>query len=129
MHSRPSASELIEAVREHLTGEVIPLVEDPRVRFQTRVAVHVLSIVERELLAGEWPTREALARLHDLGVAEIPGPGVVPEASWRAAEEALCVRIRTGDADQGPFREEVLDHVRQTLKERLRVGSPDFPLS
>jgi hypothetical protein len=128
MHSRPNAAELIEAVREHLSGEVLSLLEDPRVRFQTRVAIFVLSIVERELVRGDWPTREALARLHGLGIPS-PDPGTALEDAWEEAEKALCGRIQAGEADHGGYREEVLHHIRETLRERLRVASPDFPIS
>jgi hypothetical protein len=128
MHPRPTRAELIEAVREHLVVEVLPLLADPRVRFQTRVAVAVLSIVEREFVRGDWPTREALARLQELGA--VPSqPGASLEEAWQEAEESLCKKIRAGQADGGAFRQEVLNHVRETLRERLRVASPDFPFS
>jgi hypothetical protein len=128
MHPRPTALELIEAVREHLEREVIPNLADPRVRFQTRVSAYALSIVGRELALGPGPLREALSRLEGLGV-ETASPGADLEASFRAAEEALCERIRRGEADAGPFREAVLAHVRATLRARLEVASPDFRTS
>jgi hypothetical protein len=124
MHSRPTAAELIEAVREHIEREILPTLSDPRLRFQTLVAAHALSIVERELNRGEEPSRQFLGRLQSMGLtalAEEERPG-----SWREAEESLCQRIRRGDADQGAFREEALAHIRATLLERLRVASPDF---
>jgi hypothetical protein len=127
MHLRPTSAELIVAVREHLESAVLPLIEDPRVRFETRVAAHVLSIVERELARGEWPAREALARLEELGIERPTGDSL--DEVWRRAEEELCLKIRGGEADQGPLREEVLEHVRETLRERLRVASPDFPIA
>src|SRR5690242_14430603 len=49
MNDRPTAAELVFAVREHLEGELIPTLADPRLRFQTLVAANVLRIVEREL--------------------------------------------------------------------------------
>jgi hypothetical protein len=125
MHLRPTAEELIAAVREHLENAVLPLIDDPRVRFETLVAAHVLSIVERELARGEGPAREALLRLEALGIERPAGDSV--SALWRQAEEELCLKIRGGEADSGPFRDRLLEHVRETLRERLRVASPDFP--
>lgn len=67
MTDRPTAAELATAVREFLEAEILPTLEDHRLRFRTLVAMNALSIVEREA----------------------PGP---TEADW-----ALARRIRAGD--------------------------------
>ncbi|MER3453300.1 MAG: hypothetical protein C4344_06645, partial [Acidimicrobiia bacterium] len=62
-YGRPSAVELLEAVREFLERDVMSAVEG-RVRFHTRVAVNVLAMVGRELAAdpaGSTSYTEALA--------------------------------------------------------------------
>ena len=51
MQDRPTAVELLEAVREFLGQDVMPAVEG-RVRFHTRVAVNALGMLERELRLG-----------------------------------------------------------------------------
>ena len=48
MHGRPTARELLEAVREFVTNDVMAATEG-RVQFHARVAANVLAIVEREL--------------------------------------------------------------------------------
>jgi hypothetical protein len=48
---RPTAPELVEAVTEFLLAEVLPTVEDPRLRFRTLVALNALGIAYRELVA------------------------------------------------------------------------------
>jgi hypothetical protein len=48
MTDRPSAGELAAAVREFLETEILPLLDDHRVRFRTLVAMNALGIVERE---------------------------------------------------------------------------------
>jgi aminoglycoside phosphotransferase (APT) family kinase protein len=50
-HGRPTASELLEAVREYLTGSVMPATTG-QVAFHARVAANVLAIVARELELG-----------------------------------------------------------------------------
>ena len=45
---RPNARELSAAVREFLETEILPTLEDHRLRFRTLVAMNALSIVERE---------------------------------------------------------------------------------
>jgi hypothetical protein len=48
---RPTAAELIEAVCEFLTGEVLPAADDHRLKFRTLVAMNALGIARRELEA------------------------------------------------------------------------------
>ena len=47
-YGRPTARELLDAVREFLTDEVMTS-DDRRLAYQARVAANVLAIVEREL--------------------------------------------------------------------------------
>jgi hypothetical protein len=53
-HGRPTASELLEAVREFLTGQVMPA-SSGQLAFHARVAANVLGIVARELELGPIP--------------------------------------------------------------------------
>ncbi len=48
MTDRPNARELAAAVHEFLEKEILPTLEDHRLRFRTLVAMNALSIVERE---------------------------------------------------------------------------------
>jgi len=48
---RPTAQELTEAIAEFLGGEILPILDDHRLRFRTLVAMNALSIVHRELAA------------------------------------------------------------------------------
>jgi aminoglycoside phosphotransferase (APT) family kinase protein len=50
-YGRPTASELVEAVREYLTGSVLPTTTG-QVAFHARVAANALAIVARELELG-----------------------------------------------------------------------------
>lgn len=68
MHGRPTARELLEAVREFLTNDVMPATEG-RVQFHARVAANVVAIVERELAqpartwgATDWAALAATVR-------------------------------------------------------------------
>jgi len=51
MPDRPTPAELAEAVREFLEGEVLPLMDDHRMKFRTLVALNALAILQRELEA------------------------------------------------------------------------------
>jgi len=75
MSERPTAQELVEAIAEFLSGEILPTLTDHRLRFRTLVAMNALGIVHREL--------EALPHVED------------------AEQRELVRRIRAGDVDQG----------------------------
>lgn len=51
MPDRPNAPELIEAVFEFLSGELLPTLDDHRMKFRTLVAMNALGIARRELEA------------------------------------------------------------------------------
>jgi aminoglycoside phosphotransferase (APT) family kinase protein len=59
-HGRPTASELIEAVREFLIGQVMPA-STGQPAFHARVAANILGIVARELELGAIPPEAGLA--------------------------------------------------------------------
>ena len=75
MTERPTAQELAEAIQEFLAGEILPTLDDHRLRFRMLVALNALGILRRELAA-------------------------VPEADDTAARE-LAAKIRSGDVAPG----------------------------
>ncbi|MFM8973690.1 MAG: DUF6285 domain-containing protein [Actinomycetota bacterium] len=97
---RPTATELIEAVREFLEREVMTGTSG-RLQFHARVAANVLAVVEREL-------------------AESPLGALT--AAARAQETELARRIRIGEFDDRLA--EVRDEVRETVRRKLLVADP-----
>ena len=70
MSDRPTALELLEAVEEFLSSEVLPALDDQRLKFRTLVAMNALGIARRELDAdepdlGEDELRELASRIRD----------------------------------------------------------------
>ena len=127
MQDRPTSLELIRAVRETLEREVAPALADARLRYRALIAANVLRILERELpgedarLAAELAALDAL-----LGRARDRSPDTL-EARRQAvldANRALCERIRRGDADAGPWRDRVLDCLREAVAAALAVNNP-----
>jgi Domain of unknown function (DUF6285) len=53
MGDRPDAAELLEAVWEFLSAEVLPTLDDHRLKFRTLVAMNALGIARRELEADD----------------------------------------------------------------------------
>jgi Domain of unknown function (DUF6285) len=53
MADRPAAPELVEAVWEFLSTEILPTLDDHRLKFRTLVAMNALGIARRELESSE----------------------------------------------------------------------------
>jgi hypothetical protein len=124
MQDRPTAAELLEAVRHFLETDAIPALDGTK-KFHARVAANVLAIVMRERdlesvhLTNEWQRLDTLLGSEPMPVA----PDALTAALARRSER-LCERIRDGEADAGPFRQAVLDHARQTVLEKLAIDNP-----
>jgi uncharacterized protein DUF6285 len=128
MQDRPTAVELLGAVRDFLERDVLPDLEG-RKRFHALVAANVLTIVARELDEEETAMVAEWQRLRDLlGVDERIPPGRVAglRAALRELTGRLVDRIRAGDADGGSFGDAVRAHVRMTVVEKLRIANPKY---
>jgi len=86
---RPTAQELAEAIQEFLAGEILPTLDDHRLRFRMLVALNALGIVYRELAA--------------------------LEAEDDAEQRELAARIRAGDVPPGTLAR-VKAHVEARLQ-------------
>jgi hypothetical protein len=113
--SRPTAAELLDAVREFLERDVLPALAAD-VRFQCRVAINVLASVRRELELGpefESRERDRLAAL--LGDTDA-------RTSLDALNRRLAWEIREGAGDLDPAA--LGDHLRRTIREALEINNP-----
>ncbi|HEV8714673.1 MAG TPA: DUF6285 domain-containing protein [Candidatus Binatia bacterium] len=126
MQDRPTVPEFLKAVTQLLDEELVPNLSGSR-QFYARVAANVLRMVRRELeheeedLAAEWQRLDAL-----LPPVERPATRAELREAIRRRTEELCQRIRQGDADTGPYRDQVLAHVRETVREKLLVSNPGW---
>jgi Domain of unknown function (DUF6285) len=124
VQDRPTLTELLQAVTHFLDEEAVPHLTGSR-QFYCRVAANVLRTVMRELeseenqLANEWARLDAL-----LPPKERPSAREALKQAIRQRTEELCQRIRQGEADAGPYRERVLAHVRESVREKLVVSNP-----
>ena len=126
MQDRPTFDELLASVERFLDDQVVARSEGA-LRYQGRVAANVIRVVRRELqredegLAREWAGLDAL-----LGPAERPAGRAALREALAARTEALCARIRAGEADAGSFRDAVLAHTRETVRDKLIVTNPGW---
>ena len=113
--SRPTAAELLDAVRDFLERDILPALAAD-VRFQCRVAINVLATVRRELELGpafEGGERDRLTAL--LGEADA-------RSSLDALNRRLARKIREGAGDLDPTA--LGDHLRRTMREALQINNP-----
>jgi Domain of unknown function (DUF6285) len=123
MQDRPRADELAEAVREFIETEILPTIDDPRLRFRALVAANGLGILEREIALGApLVRREVGALMRLLGHADAV-PDDLDELRRRASDlnRELTRRIRAGDTPEG-----TLAHLLATVADKLRVASPRY---
>ncbi|MEM8530035.1 MAG: DUF6285 domain-containing protein [Chloroflexota bacterium] len=127
MYDYPDALELLAAARVHIEQSVIPILKEPRLRYQTLIAANVLAILERELETGEDHLVAANQRLAAL-LGQDSSSATGTELRAEAAEQTrhLCDRIRAGDYDKGTDRDVLFQHLRQTAEDELRVANPVY---
>lgn len=126
MQDRPAVNELLQAVTHFLDKEAVPHLTGAR-QFYCRVAANVLRTVMRELeseedqLANEWTRLNTL-----LPPLDRPIMRKELQSALRRRTEELCRRIQQGEADAGPYREQVMAHIRESVREKLNVSNPDW---
>lgn len=89
MPDRPSAAELVEAVWEFLSQEVLPNAKDHREKFRTLVAMNALAIARRELEGGVMDADEEELR----ELARRIRAGDVPELALLKERVAAKLRV------------------------------------
>lgn len=125
MNNLPGGAELLNVARETLLAELRPLL-DERGRYTLAMAANAMSIAAREAHTGEGPALSALARLdklHKVAKRELHGDALVTALS--AHERRLAADIRAGRYDARDNRQRaVLEHLRETVRAKLRVSNP-----
>jgi hypothetical protein len=127
VQDRPTSAELLAAVREFLTRDLAGHLTDPRLRYRCLIAASVLAIVERESDGEAARLGAELARLDALlGRPASETPAAMATLRQRVLEASgeLSRRIRTGEADRGPWRARVLEHVRASVEAKVAIDNP-----
>jgi hypothetical protein len=95
-HDRPTPQELAEAVREFLQDEILPILDDHRLKFRTIVAINGLGIAERELWA-TTPPQSQEQREEDRELARRIRAGDVPENAVALLKEQVAEKLRVAN--------------------------------
>jgi hypothetical protein len=112
--NRPTAIELLQAVRECLHTEILPLLSGNE-RYHLQVSLNALGILERELATGariDDAERQRLSSL--LGVSD----------TLEQMNRLLGVRIRDGLLS---YRDrQLMDHLVRTAMDKMSIDNPKY---
>ncbi len=127
MHDRPTAVELVNAVRQFLESELLPTLTDARLKFQTLIAANVLSIAERELRSEETDLADEL--VFSMLLLKLDAKSV----TWTElrtqvlkANELLCEHIRHGDYDEPARFTSLAKELRHFVDQKLQTANPRY---
>lgn len=109
---RPTLDELLEAVGEFLEREILPSLADPRLRFQTLVALNALGMARRELALGEALRAEEAKELAAL---------LGRQGELEALLGELAQRIREGHPPEGTQA-----FLKAHVARKLRIANPKY---
>jgi len=107
-HDRPTASELLQAVKEWMEQDLMAGV-DGRLAFHVRVAMNMLDIVDREITLGAPMEVRHEEVLQGLGVA---------------SDAELSYKIRMGEWDTD--FPQLLEALRPVVEDKVRVANPKY---
>ena len=96
-HDRPTPQELAESVREFLQDEILPILDDHRLKFRTLVAINGLGIAERELWASATPAEDGTGSWH-AGSA----PATFPTNAVALLKEQVAEKLRVSNPRSSP---------------------------
>ncbi|GAC1425584.1 MAG: hypothetical protein NVSMB5_19920 [Candidatus Velthaea sp.] len=117
VHDRPSAIELLDAVRGYLIDEVAATATDRRAIFRARIAANVIAIVQRELASASADSAAEDEALQSLGFAT---------GSTDDRRRDLAQLIRAGAYDDAQALEPVVRYVTEHVERKLRVAKPKY---
>ena len=107
-HDRPTANELVQAVREWMELDLAKGI-DPRLTFHLRVAMNMLDIVDRELQLGAPMEQRHAEVLQALGVAN---------------DVELSQKIRSCEFDDSFAT--LISSLRPVVEDKVRVANPKY---
>ncbi|MFP6766571.1 MAG: DUF6285 domain-containing protein [Planctomycetaceae bacterium] len=111
---RPTAAELLSAVREHLTETLAPMLT-AQPAFHLRVAANSLATVQRTMEEGDAMDQAERARIQKL---------VGRDGDLLDLNRTLAAQIRSGELNDR--REVLLTHLRQTAIDKLSLANPRY---
>jgi hypothetical protein len=127
MSDRPDLAALLDAVRMHIETNVLPVIRpDPRLYFQTLVALNLLKLGQREITQGANLLRAEWSALNMLTGEEQVFPARDDEASQAIAARraAVCKAIRSGEYDGPADSNRLAAYLEPVVTAQLALNNP-----
>lgn len=128
MRYQPTGDQLLDTARNLLREELLPLLP-PDKRALALMIANAMSIATRHLQAGALPDEQETAGLHRL-LSEQPNDAAGGQtgegAPLLALNRQLCELIRAGNADKGPFHDDVLQHLLGVARNEVALSNPKY---
>ncbi|MGH8491719.1 MAG: DUF6285 domain-containing protein [Moraxellaceae bacterium] len=115
--NKPTAADLIQAVRQHLEEKILPRLQGSDV-FYLRIALNALGMVERELSEGP-----ALAEADRKELLALLGAGIEADTE-EALMQKLMQQLKTGELDVSSPG--LLDYLVARTQRRLSLDNPRY---
>lgn len=111
---RPHAAELLSAIRDFLSSDVLPKLEG-RTQFHLKVAINSLAILEREVTLGPAADAAELSRLRAL---------LGHDGTLAGLNAELARQLRAGMRDETDPA--LMDHLRATIADKIAISNPKW---
>ena len=127
MLDKPDAKDLLEALAAFLTNDVVPELRG-RKRFHALVSANVARILARETQLSSSLQEREIARLTTLlgraSGADLPASAADRDRLEIALAAELVRRIEAGDADDGPWADQVFVYLKAMVADKLSIDNP-----
>lgn len=111
----PNATQLSDSISDFLRRDILPVLEDPALQYQLRVAINGLAIIDRELASGA----EQQASERALLAKFLRCDGEIDEL-----RRQLCSWIQTSEAPYASA--ELLDTLQIISDAKLAIDNPRY---
>ena len=127
MQDSPSSDELLTGISRFLAEQIAPGIADRGQGFRLKIALYLLSVVQRELSHADEHDQREWAGLQALSGQDLayPSDGASRQGALRSLNLELARSIRE---DEHADLEAIRAHVLQTLRDKLAVVQPRFDL-
>jgi hypothetical protein len=119
VHDQPDAAEILRTVGEFLADELLPTLDDA-LAYRTRVAVNLVTILERQVRLG--PTHEARERAL---LVDLVGQG----DDLEGLNAALCRLLDEHPIPDADFDRRVWAALRAVAEDKLAIARPGYGVS
>ncbi|HLA79976.1 MAG TPA: DUF6285 domain-containing protein [Vicinamibacteria bacterium] len=120
---------LTDAIRERLETELIPKLQNSKVRSRTVVGMNVLAIAEKQIGKGQPANPEEWERLRHFVKDQPEVLKMVDtfEEAVAKVEAEIAVKVKDSEADEGKLRKGMMEIIRAVVLKKIAEASKAEP--